>query len=48
MSKFKNLILCLIIVAAANGPGVPDNYPPEPPKGPNGPAQPGWPGPVSK
>lgn len=34
----KNLILAIIILAA-NGPGVPDNYPPPQPKGPNGPAQ---------
>ncbi len=37
--KMRNLFICLILLAAA-GPTVPDNYPPQPPKGPNGPAQP--------
>lgn len=42
MAKTKKiaLLLCLTFLCAANGPGVPDGYPPEPPKGPNGPAQP--------
>lgn len=38
--KITLLMLCLTLLCAVNGPGVPDNYPPEPPKGPNGPAQP--------
>jgi hypothetical protein len=41
----KKIILSALVIsgslfAAQNGPGVPDNYPPQPPKGPNGPAQP--------
>ncbi len=38
--KIASLLMCLALLLAANGPGVPDNYPPQPPKGPNGPAQP--------